>query len=418
MSATTDFVGVRVFSDLRSTVAKIDTRDSTVPGICLPAPAADNTAFPIGEPVRVSTDDPAQVALLGAGVARDTINAFAAEGIVADIAFVRSQHSVLTDQTAKLEAEISAIAGSASAKTGSWALLDAKSHIGLEPGCLLSPGYDSQRIGAVANAVVTAQSAIAAKIIDCIVFANTPVTTRELAAAYADDFAAVTNVVALYPQAVVNFGDGNIIRPLSPHVAAAMIRRDKETGGPYKAFWNRPLRGILGTSIPVSYVDGEITTTGNWLNQNGVGTVIEQKLLWAPFTTATDPTVASWRSIKRIRTRRAIEKAMMRPMRQYLAEDMSPHTVSLIFRALDQFLSDLVTVGAIIDYEVLWSKSLNPASLLEAGALRVKIRFAETPDLVDLQIYSEPQPEAFDVLAAAIATSIGQLGLNRVRVTA
>jgi phage tail sheath protein FI len=170
--------------------------------------------------------------------------------------------------------------------------------------------------------------------------------------------------------------------------------------------------------VPVGYTDGEITSDANYLNQAGVGTVIEGKLLWAPFTTATDPTVASWRSIKKIRTRRAIEKAMLRPLRQYLSEDMHPDTVNLIYRALDQFLSDLKTLKALVDYEIIWSKSLNPASLLEAGALRVKPRFAETPDLVDLQIYDEPMPEAFDVLASAIAASLSQLGLNGVRVTA
>src|SRR5690606_816929 len=110
----------------------------------------------------------------------------------------------------------------------------------------------------------------------------------------------------------VNLGDGNVTRSLSPHVAAAMIRRDKEVGNPYKAFWNRPLQGILGPSVPVGYTDGEITSDANFLNQAGVGTVIEGKLLWAPFTTATDPTVAAWRSIKKIRTRRAVEKAMLR----------------------------------------------------------------------------------------------------------
>ena len=60
MSATTPFVGVRVFSDLRQTVASIDTRDSTVIGLTLPAPLADNTAFPLNEPVALSLDDTAQ----------------------------------------------------------------------------------------------------------------------------------------------------------------------------------------------------------------------------------------------------------------------------------------------------------------------------------------------------------------------
>ncbi len=133
MSGTTDFVGVRRFSNLSSTVAKIDTRNSTVVGLAAPAPLADNTKFPINEPTKLSLDDAAQFAALGAGLVQDTVSQMLSEGIVTDIAFVRTPHSVLTDAQAKLEAEINGIVGSAGAKTGVYALLDAKSELGLEP---------------------------------------------------------------------------------------------------------------------------------------------------------------------------------------------------------------------------------------------------------------------------------------------
>jgi hypothetical protein len=418
MSGTTDFVGVRQFSNLRSTVAKIDTRDSTAIGVPLPAPLADNTAFPLDEPVTLSLDNSEQIELLGEGVARDTVNQILSEGIVTDLAFVRTPHSTLTDPQAKLEAEINGIVGSAGAKTGVWALLDAKSHIKIEPGCIIAPGYMAHRLGDAANPVVAAARTVSDRIIDCMVIADTPSTSIEDAIEWAEDFATALNVIGMYPGGVVNLGAGNVTRPLSANVAAAMVRRDKETGGPYKAFWNRALQGVLGPSVPVGYTDGDISSEANQLAQAGVGSIIEGNLLWAPFTTATDPTVNSWRSIKKIRTRRAIEKAMLRPMRQYVSEDITPHVVSLIYRAADQFLSDLKTLGAIIDYELIWSKSLNPASLLEAGGLRVKMRWAETPDLVDLQLYDEPMPEAFDVLNAAIAAALSQLGLSNIRVTA
>lgn len=416
MSATTDFVGVRVFSDLRSTVAKIDTRDSTTIGLVLPAPAADADEFPLNTKVRLPIDDVEKVAALGAGLARDTVNQILLEGIVTDIAFVRTPHSTKTDVAEKLEEEIDGIVGSAGAKTGAWAILDDAD--GLVPGCLISPGYTSQRLDSAANAVTSTLSTIAGRIIDCMVFADTPATSREAALTWAQDFDGALNVVGFYPQMLTNLGDGNVVRPMSASMAAAMVRRDKETGGPYKAFWNRPLQGALKPSVPVGYTDGDTGSDANWLNQRGIGTLIEGNRIWAPFTTATDPTVKAWRSIKRIRTRRAIEKAVLRPMRQYLSEDIHPDVVNLIYRALDQFMMDLVTAKALIDYELIWSKAMNPGTLLEAGALRVKARFAETPDLVDLQIYTEPQPEAFDVLEAAIAASLQQLGLQNIRVTA
>jgi len=417
MSGTTDFVGVRRFSNLRSTVAKIDTRNSTVVGMAAPAPLADNAKFPINEPVRLSLDDATQFTALGAGQVQDTVSQMLSEGIVTDIAFVRTPHSILTDAQAKLEAEINGIVGSAGAKTGLYALLDAKSELGLEPGCIISPGYMSQRIGNAANAVVTAARTVADRIIDCVVIADTP-SGISSAEAWAADFATALNIIGIHPAGMVNLGSGNVVRPLSPHVAAAMIRRDKEVGNPYKAFWNRPLQGVLAPSVPVGYIDGDISSEANQLAQAGVGTIIEGNLLWAPFTTATDPTVKSWRSIKKIRTRLTVEKAMLRPMRQYLSEDIEGHTVSLIYRAADQFLSDLKTLKAIIDYELIWSKSLNSAGILEAGALRAKMRWAETPDLVDLQLYDEPMPEAFDVLQTALAQALAQIGSSNIRITA
>lgn len=418
MSGTTDFVGVRRFSNLRSTVARIDTRNSTVIGMALPAPLADNTAFPIDEPTVLSLDNPEQLELLGASMARDAVDQMLSEGIVGDVAFVRTPHSTLTDPAQKLEAEVNGIVGSAGAKTGVWALLDAKSHIKLEPGCIIAPGYMSHRLDGAANPIVAASRTVADRIIDCMVIADTPSSSIANSIEWAEDFATALNVIGMYPGGVVNLGAGNVTRPLSAHVAAAMVRRDKETGGPYKAFWNRALQGVLAPSVPVGYTDGDVNSEANQLAQAGVGSIIEGNLLWAPFTTATDPTVKSWRSIKKIRTRLAASKAMLRPMRQYAAEDMTPHVVSLIYRAADQFLSDLVTLGALISYELIWSKAQNPATLLEAGGLRVKMRWAETPDLVDLQLYDEPMPEAFDLLEAAIASSLSQLGLSNIRVTA
>ena len=409
MSATTPFVGVRVFSDLRQTVASIDTRDSTVIGLTLPAPLADNTAFPLNEPVALSLDDTAQIALLGDGLALDTVNQILSEGIITDISFVRVAEGV------DAEATLSNVVGSAGAKTGVWAQLEAKDHIGLEPGLLIAPGYTSSRPGNAANPVVVAMDAICTRIIDCLAIVDTPGTTREAAAEYAEDFATSLNIVAMYPQAKVWLG-ADVIRPLSPHAAAAIVRRDKEVGTPFKAAWNRPLVGIRGLSQRVPYRDGDTSTDANYLVQHGIGTVIENKVLWAPFTTAMDPTVKAYRSIKRIRTRRSIEKALLRPLRQYMSEDLGPHLVTLIAQSLEEACEERQALGAIIDYQIIWDRKLNPNTFLRDGGLRLKLTFEETPDLTDLQIYSEPQPEAFDVLASSIADALAALGNPAIRI--
>jgi phage tail sheath protein FI len=416
MSATTSFVGTRVFSDLTSTVASVDTRDSTVIGVTLPAPAADNAAFPLDEPVALSIDDPDQIALLGAGLARDTVDQILGEGIVTELSFVRVAHSTLTDPVAAAEAEMASIVGSAGAKTGVWAQLEAKDHIGLEPGLLIAPGYVSTRPGDAANPVATAMDAICSRIIDCLAVVDTPATSREAAMAYAADFASSLNIVAMYPGAKVHLAGEQVIRPLSPHVAAAIVRRDKQVGNPFKAAWNRPLVGILGASQRVTYRDGDTTCDANILVQAGVGTVIENKTLWAPFTTATDASIRAYRSIKRIRTRRSIEKALLTAYRGYLSEDLGAHLVTLLVKSLEEACEERKTLGALVDYQIVWSRGLNTNTVLRDGGLRLKLRFEETPDLTDLQLYTEPQPEAFDVLAASIADALSSLGSNNVYV--
>lgn len=409
MSATTPNVGVRVFSDLTPTIASIDARVSYI-GVALPCPDGD-VSIEKHRPIAINTSDTELITKLGAGAARDTITQIASEGISTDIIFVR------TDDDADIETQIGMVAGSPVDKTGAWALLEAKSEIGLEPGLIIAPGFTSQRLGDAANPVATAFDAICDLIIDCMGITDTVETDRAAAALNAADFATSLNMIAMYPSALVTIDGENVTRPLSPHMAAAMLRRDAEVGNPYKAAWNRPLKGIRGVSQRASYQDGRTDHDANFLVQNGVGTVIENKLLWAPYSTATDPTTRAYRSIKRIRTRRSIEKALLRALRTFNAADLGPHTVTLIYQSVAEACMERVNLGALIDYELVWDRKLNPNTVLRDGGLRVKLRFEETPDLTDLQIYTEPQPEAFDILAGRIAQALNALGNPNIRVT-
>jgi phage tail sheath protein FI len=411
MSATTPNVGVRVFSNLSSTTAAIDARVSYT-GMALPCPDADNS-IEKHKPMVVNTEDSELITLLGAGVARDTITQIASEGISTDLIFVR------TDDDADADTQLGLVAGSAVDKTGMpGPCSKPRAKPVLEPGLIIAPGYTSQRPGDAANPVATAFDAICDQIIDCMAITDTLETTREAAVENAADFATSLNMIAMYPSALVTIDGVNVTRPLSPHMAAAIMRRDAEVGNPYKAAWNRPFKGIRGVSQTVSYQDGNTETDANYLVQNGVGTVIENKLIWAPYTTATDPTVKGYRSIKRIRTRRSIEKALLRALRKYNSEDLGPHLVSLIYQSVAEACAERVTFGALIDYELVWDKKLNPATFLRDGGLRVKLRFEETPDLTDLQVFTEPQPEAFDILSGRIGQALTALGNPNIRVTA
>lgn len=410
MSATVPNVGTRVFSNLAPTIASINARQ-TFAGLCLPAPNADNSIIK-DKAMAISTEDSETIALLGDGVAKNTITQIASEGISTDIIFVRAEDDPDEDT------QLGHIAGDAALKTGSWALLDALSEIGLEPGLIGSPEFTHQRPGDAANPVLTAHDAICDKIIDCMAVGDAGGTTREDAAASAADFATSLNIMMGWPRVKVWRNGADATAPMSASWMAAILRRDAQVGNPYKAAWNRPLKGIRGVEHTVSHRDGDPTSDSNYLCQAGVGTIIENKLLWAPFTTATDPTVVGYRSIKRIRTRRSIEKAFLRAMRKYNAEDIGAHLAALTYQTMSEACAERKAISALIDYEVVWDRSLNPNSLLRDGGLRTKLRFEETPDLVDLGIYTEPQPEAFDVLAEDIMAALQALGDPNIRVQA
>jgi phage tail sheath protein FI len=410
MVATAPFVGVRVFSDLSSNIVTIDARDSTVIGMVTPAPEADVEAFPLDTPVAIDPEDSELVNKLGDGLARDAVSQILSEGVIPTLVFSRSAHATEGTDDAKLAADIGAIAGTAAAKTGVYSLLEAQAVTGYKPGLIIAPGYTSQRIGNLKNAAAVSINVVKDILVDCVGIVDATQTNDAAALAYAADFNTALGMVACYPAVEVSIGGETVSRPMSPHVAAAIVRRDKEVGTPFKAAWNRPLKGILGLTKSISYRDGDPSCQANTLVQGGLGTVINGSLLWAPFTTATDPTVSAYRSLKRIRTRRAIEARFAPTLRAYLSEDIGPHLVTLLSQTLANYCADAQALGGIIGYEIVWSKALNAGLNLREGVLRLKLRFEEGADLVDLQIFTEPQPEAFDVLGDQIAAALQNLG--------
>lgn len=417
MASTAPFVGVRVFSDLSSNVVSIDARDSTTIAMSMPAAQADPAVFPLNEPIVVDPVDTALVAKLGPGLARDAIAQVLSEGVIPTFIVSRSEHATAGTDEEKLKSEIGAIAGSAVDRTGVYSLLDAEAKTGRKPGIIIAPGYTSQRIDNLKNAAAVSINVVKDMLVDCIGVVDATQTNDAAAIGYAADFSTALGMVACYPAVEVSLDGETVTRPMSPHVAGAIVRRDKEVGTPFKAAWNRPLKGILGLSKTISYRDGDPSCQANVLVQAGLGTVINNSTLWAPFTTATDPTVKAYRSLKRIRTRRAIEARFAPTMRAYLSEDIGAHLVTLLSQTLSGFCEDAKTLGGIIGYDVVWSKTLNPAINLRDGILRLKLRFEESSDLVDLQIFTEPQPEAFDVLADQIAAALTAMGNANISVT-
>lgn len=122
--------------------------DMSVVGLVFTAPDADADAYPYDTPVQFFSDDAAMSAKLGAtGTAAwsvELINQQLGEfQVAANIVGVRVEEGVDTAAT------IANLRGSASARTGMYALLKAGAELGITPRLICVPGYTSQAAGFV-----------------------------------------------------------------------------------------------------------------------------------------------------------------------------------------------------------------------------------------------------------------------------
>jgi len=402
--------GVRVF-DAGETERPIEAANLSPIGVTLPAEDADPAVFPLDEPVHFFSNDADKVEALGANNAfRDAVNAIASQGIVASIVGVR------VAEGASIDATLANIAGSAGSMTGVHAMRYARGHTGVEPGLLISPGFTSQRIADAKNPVMAAAEGVASAL-KAIAIGDCPGTTKEAAFAYAADFSS-RYVYLMEPGVRVLDATGAIIvRPASAYAAALFVKRDKQKGGPYWSPSNQGIAGIVGTSRPVTYFDGEIDHEANYLNDHKINTIIPSvtvqsaggraaangTILWGSETTSLDQL---WRFVNVVRTRAAIEKAIPPAFRWAMDNNLSVQLGVSIIRSLQIFLDELVAVGAILGGRAYWLKEMNSTMNMRGGILRVEFDAEEAPPLNDLQFGSRRNAVYFDTLSDNILSAL------------
>lgn len=419
MPATTPHVGVRTFLD-RTDVQPVIIADLSTIGGVFTAPNADNTLFPLNEPVHFTTSDQAMIDAAGdaTGTLRQTIDMITAEGVSASIVAVRVAPGNTVDAT------MANMVGSASSKTGAYALLSAEQETGAAPDLLIGPGYTSQRLGNAANPLATAFDGICDRLGTAVSFCQTPTTTKEDAIEWAADFAETLNIIAIGQSARVfdSVSGSTVIRDVAPALAALQVRRDKELGGPYYNPGNQALKGILGPNRSVQFKIDDPDCEANFLIQRGVNSLVQLaanrtarrvnspqgKTFWGFFNTSTDPL---WRAINVVRTRKAVREVIPRTLVRYVGQNLGTHLAVVLLQALDDFLRELkhLPEPAILPgSEVSWDRNLNTNATLRTGGFVVKMLFEEAPPITDIQVYTGRYEAAFNILAEEIQTAAKQ----------
>lgn len=129
--------------------------DMSVVGLVFTAPSADEDVFPLNTPVQFYSDDAGKVAALGKDGtgywAVELINQQLGEfQVAANIVGVRVEEGIDADAT------IANIRGSASSRTGMFALLNAGAELGVTPRLICVPGYTSQPANQIASVEIEA----------------------------------------------------------------------------------------------------------------------------------------------------------------------------------------------------------------------------------------------------------------------
>lgn len=394
--------GSRVI-DAGSQPRSLEVGDVSSIGAGVTAPDADNSIFPLNEPVAFYTHETDKVAALGAsGTAIDIVNAVRAQGIEAELVFARVEEGADTDATR------ANLIGSAASMTGIHALSYARGHVGVEPDILIAPGYAAGRISNAKNPVADALEQVAKKLKGIAVL-DTGGPDKATSLAYRADFSD-RHAYLVDPYVRVASGSDIVIKPASPFAAAMFIKRDKQKDGPYHSPSNQDVSGILGTARPITYFDGEIDHEANALNQAGIATFIPARLsqgvggqfsangriLWGNRTTSTDPL---WTFVNVVRTRATIEKTLVRGFRWANDANLSPQHILSVMRSAQSLLDEMKTAGAILGGQVFWHREENSNSSLKLGKLRVEFDAEETPPLEDLIFGSRRNEAYFDDLA-------------------
>jgi phage tail sheath protein FI len=269
---------------------------------------------------------------------------------------------------------ISAIIGGVTingARTGAQALLDGKSRFNAQPRLLVAPGHTR------AKAVATALDGLATKL-RAIAIIDGPNTDDDAAYAYAGEFGS-KRIYLVDPGVRVWDTDRNaeIEVPASPYVAGLFCRTDKEYG-----FWaspsNKEFLGVIGTSRPIEFLDGDDSCRANLLNNSNITTIIRDGgyRLWGNRTLSADQ---KWAFVTRVRTLDIVMDAILYAHKWAVDRSITKTYVKDVTEGLQNFMRYLKALGAIVNFEVYPDPELNTADQLEQGRVYWDIRFTDVP---------------------------------------
>lgn len=309
--------------------------------------------FPVDTPILITQQR--QIAGLGTtGTLPIALNDIYSQSVSPFIVLIRVAAGADDETADNLVGEVDPVTGE---RTGSYALLDSRDKLQVVPRLLVAPSYS--KIQSVAEALITQ-----AELLKAMVIADGPNTTDEAAIAYRENFDSA-RLYIVDPWVRVATASGEEVRPVSARVAGLIAKSDHERG-----FWwspsNRPIQGINGAARPVAWAFNDPDTQANYLNENGVATIIQEDgyRLWGNRTTALDP---RWMFFSVRRTADMINDSLIAAHMWAVDRNITKTYIEDVTESVNAYLRRLKGVGAILGGHCWADPELNTPATIANG---------------------------------------------------
>lgn len=372
----------------------IATVASSLIGFVGTAPDADDDLFPVDMPVLIA--GPRQAALLGAGgTLLDAYQQAYREGVSAMVV-VRVAAGATPADT------VTAVIGSETAATGIWALMNARPLLGATPRILAAPGHSANAAGATeASPVATALIAVAERL-KAVAVIDGPNTTEAAAVA---DVARYGSQRVLYCDPAVRIWDevaGAVVTRTASATHAGALSFSDATRGFWWSHSNMVLKGIVGTARPVGFAISDPATESNRMNEKGIATIVNQNgfRTWGNRTPAAD---ANWAFLSVRRTADMIYDSIDSAMLWAMDRPFSEQLLRDIRDSVKDYITTLVTRGALLGGDCWLDPELNTEATLKAGQLYLDFDIEPPAPLERLTFRAFRNGSYYDELVSAVA---------------
>lgn len=344
-------------------IRTIQTARSSVIGLIGTMPDADAAKLPLNTPVLV-VGQRAALALVDSAV-QDPDRGTIGESLSAIHAVCEPVIVVVRVTDPGVGNLAAALVGDAVARTGIYALLNAKAVLGVSPRILIAPNPDGYLYGGGAGEIDGAPAAAALVAVCNRIKAICVIDGPDTEATDANH--AVQTIGSKRAYLVDPFVEyGGIIQPNSPFVAALISKIDAEVG-----FWKSPsnelIPGITGTARPIDYAAGDAACEADILNGFHAATIIRESgyRLWGNFTCDTlDP---KWKFLTVVRIADMLNESILENHRWAVDQNITANYIDAVIGGVEDYMRRLTAKGAIYGGSCWLDPELNTPESIAAG---------------------------------------------------